>query len=75
MIILKFLILVPFVVFTGCIGNKEDPYGLNEGLERYSDYGETMESLEDDYERQMSEKMVPVEEDLSESQRLNKSGF
>ena len=75
MIFLKFLILVPFVVFTGCIGQKEDPYGLNEGLERYSDYGETMESLEDDYERQMSEKMVPVEEDLSESQRLNKSGF
>ena len=57
------------------MGNKEDPYDLNEGLERYSDYGETMESLEDDYERQMSEKMVPVEEDLSESQRLNKSGF
>ena len=57
------------------MGNKEDPYDLNEGLERYSDYGETMESLEDDYERQMSKKMVPVEEDLSESQWLNKSCF
>ena len=57
------------------MGNKEDPYDLNEGLERYSDYGETMESLEDDYERQMSKMTAPGDEDLSKIQRQNKSGL
>ena len=51
------------------MGNKGDPYDLNEGLERYSDYGETIESLEDDYERQMSIMTSPGEEDLSKTQR------
>tara|TARA_B100000700_G_scaffold287254_1_gene342794 strand:+ start:432 stop:587 length:156 start_codon:yes stop_codon:yes gene_type:complete len=51
------------------MGNKEDPYDLNEDLERYSDYGRTMESLEDDYERQMSKMTAPGEEDLSKTQR------